>query len=109
MSKVFKRLLSCVGKVKISDLSEEWRGPVVNALDANEKANPLITKAEIMYYSPRKSSLIVLTFGRRGSKPHQSSTDPDDPEHVISIKLLKESGSRVCSIHVHQDGTFKQK
>jgi len=62
-----------------------------------------------MSYQPRKRSLIVLTVTRRGANPHKSHTDPSDPLYVISVRLLKESGSRVDSIHVHQDGTSKRK
>jgi hypothetical protein len=38
MSKIFKRLISYVGKVKIEQLPKEWQKPVDDVLRAAEKA-----------------------------------------------------------------------
>lgn len=92
MSQIFKRLISYVGKVKLEDLPKEWQKPVDAVLTTAEKADPRIKKAEI-----------------KGANPHKSHTDPSDPLDVISVRLLKETGSRVDSIHIHQDGTSKRK
>lgn len=50
-----------------------------------------------------KRSETVLTAYNRGSNPHKSYDDPSDPLDIISIRLLKESGSKVDSVHVHKD------
>ncbi|KAL9632644.1 MAG: hypothetical protein Q9164_005190 [Protoblastenia rupestris] len=91
-SQMFKRFISYVGKTKLTDLPKDWQKTVDEVLVAQEKANPQITKAEI-----------------KGAQPHKSHKDPSDPLDVISVRLLKDSGSRVDSIHIHQDGTSKRK
>ncbi|KAL9032874.1 MAG: hypothetical protein Q9180_006255 [Flavoplaca navasiana] len=92
MSQIFKRFISYVGKVKLEQLPKTWQKPVDDVLTAAEEADPNIKKAEI-----------------KGANPHKSHSDPNDPLEVISVRLLKESGSRVDSIHIHEDGTSKRK
>jgi hypothetical protein len=43
----------------------------------------------------------------RGSQPHKSHDDPDDPEDVISVRLKDENDVRLGTAHVHEDGTSK--
>lgn len=48
-------------------------------------------------------------FFTRGAMLHKSHGDPSDPDDVISIRLLKETGSRVDSVHVYKDGSVTSK
>lgn len=38
---------------------------------------------------------------------HISSKDKDDPKEVITVGLQTKSGTRVGSVHLHVDGTWK--
>lgn len=38
---------------------------------------------------------------------HMSSKDKDDPKEVITVGLQTNSGTRVGSVHLHVDGTWK--
>ncbi|KAL1587939.1 hypothetical protein WHR41_03409 [Cladosporium halotolerans] len=42
----------------------------------------------------------------QGSQPHKSSKDPSDQKDVITISYHTAKGTRVTSVHVHDDGTF---
>ncbi|PGH21433.1 hypothetical protein AJ80_03224 [Polytolypa hystricis UAMH7299] len=44
----------------------------------------------------------------RGSNPHKSSKDPSDDKQVITVSYHTASGTRVLSIHAHDDGTWKE-
>lgn len=43
----------------------------------------------------------------RGAKAHQSHKDPTDPMDVLTIGFYSQSGTRLLSGHVHEDGTYK--
>lgn len=43
----------------------------------------------------------------KGTHLHQSHDDPSDTKPVISVRFLSESGSRLGTGHVHEDGTGK--
>ncbi|KAE8400350.1 hypothetical protein BDV37DRAFT_209628 [Aspergillus pseudonomiae] len=55
-----------------------------------EKADSRITVADI-----------------QGSRAHKSSKDREDKENVITVGLQTNSGTRIGSLHVHLNGTFK--
>lgn len=38
---------------------------------------------------------------------HKSSKDKDDLQEVITVGLQTKSGTRVGSVHLHVDGTWK--
>lgn len=44
----------------------------------------------------------------RGSEPHKSSKDPSDSKEVITISYHTAKGTRVTSVHVHNDATYKE-
>jgi len=44
----------------------------------------------------------------QGSKPHKSAKDPTDEKDVITVSYHTVSGTRVASIHVHEDMTYKE-
>lgn len=44
----------------------------------------------------------------RGS-PHKSSTDPYDPNLVVSVRLRDENNKNLGTVHIHQDGTTNKK
>ncbi|KAF1844420.1 uncharacterized protein K460DRAFT_369279 [Cucurbitaria berberidis CBS 394.84] len=86
------KLIRYVGRVKLEDLPASWQSPVNNVLEAKETENPNVAQANI-----------------KGSHPHKSHKDPSDPKDVISVQLLDAAGSRIESIHIHEDGTSKSK
>lgn len=45
---------------------------------------------------------------KRGSQPHFSSNDPSDKEKVITVSYHTAKGTRVLSIHAHEDNTWKE-
>jgi hypothetical protein len=49
-----------------------------------------------------------LTWNHRGSKPHKSHKDPSDPKDVVTVSYHTESGTRVTSVHAHEDSTYKE-
>ncbi|PGH07919.1 hypothetical protein AJ79_06127 [Helicocarpus griseus UAMH5409] len=55
-----------------------------------EKADPRIKAANI-----------------QGSRAHPSSKDRDDKQDSITVGLETHSGTRIGSLHIHLDGTFK--
>ena len=36
-----------------------------------------------------------------------STTDPDDKQLVVSVRLKDEKNNRVTTLHIHEDGTSK--
>lgn len=44
----------------------------------------------------------------RGTTAHRSSKDPSDPKEVITISYHTGKGSRLLSIHAHDDGTWNE-
>ncbi|GIK07237.1 hypothetical protein Aspvir_002895 [Aspergillus viridinutans] len=68
----------------------EWSGSTNSICNAIEKADARITVADI-----------------QGSKAHPSSKDREDKQQVITVGLHTNAGTRIGSLHVHQDGTFK--
>ncbi|KAE8139208.1 hypothetical protein BDV38DRAFT_281373 [Aspergillus pseudotamarii] len=67
-----------------------WSQATDTVCNAVERADPRVTVADI-----------------QGSRAHESSKDRDDKEKVITVGLQTNSGTRIGSLHVHLDGTFK--
>ncbi|KAL1979091.1 hypothetical protein VTN96DRAFT_7026 [Rasamsonia emersonii] len=67
-----------------------WEAATKKVCDAIEKADPRISMANI-----------------QGARAHLSSKDRSDRQLVITVGLATNSGTRVGSVHVHVDGTFK--
>ena len=44
----------------------------------------------------------------RGSKPHPSHDDPNDPEDVVSLRLKDAESKTIRRAHVHLDGSVKK-
>ncbi|CCF39118.1 hypothetical protein CH063_10035 [Colletotrichum higginsianum] len=44
----------------------------------------------------------------QGSVPHKSHKDKDDDKDVITVSYHTEKGTRVTSVHVHEDNTWKE-
>ncbi|RAL15703.1 uncharacterized protein BO97DRAFT_403005 [Aspergillus homomorphus CBS 101889] len=44
----------------------------------------------------------------QGSKPHHSSRDRNDPKKVVTVGYHTKNGTRLLSIHAHEDGTWKE-
>ncbi|OBR16283.1 hypothetical protein CH63R_01463 [Colletotrichum higginsianum IMI 349063] len=42
------------------------------------------------------------------SVPHKSHKDKDDDKDVITVSYHTEKGTRVTSVHVHEDNTWKE-
>lgn len=85
-------------------------------LDIADKRNHSIRKWSVLLYSeipvlvphedPLSTRLIV--YHGRGSTPHLSHKDPSDDQKVITISYETANGTRVTSIHVHEDHTFNE-
>ncbi|OQE14625.1 hypothetical protein PENSTE_c034G08223 [Penicillium steckii] len=67
----------------------EWRNSLQTVCTAVEKADSRIMVADV-----------------EGAVAHISSKDTHDPEHVITVGLKIQSGTRICSLHVHLDDTW---
>jgi len=44
----------------------------------------------------------------QGTTPHHSAKDPSDPKKVITISYHTGKGTRLLSIHAHDDGTWNE-
>ncbi|KAB8356543.1 hypothetical protein FH972_024126 [Carpinus fangiana] len=44
----------------------------------------------------------------RGSSPRKSTKDPSDNKDVITVGYYTASGTRLPSVHVHEDGTYNE-
>lgn len=49
----------------------------------------------------------IITADIQGAMAHKSSKDKDDLQEVITVGLQTKSGTRVGSVHLHVDGTWK--
>ncbi|KAK2752872.1 hypothetical protein FQN54_008025 [Arachnomyces sp. PD_36] len=67
-----------------------WEGMTKRVCDAIEKADPRIKVANV-----------------QGALAHRSSKDRNDKQDVITVGLTTSAGTRVGSVHVHLDGSFK--
>ncbi|KAE8349568.1 hypothetical protein BDV28DRAFT_160385 [Aspergillus coremiiformis] len=86
-----KRLIQYVGGVALSDIKNIMHRDAARALcEKVEQEDSRVKKAQI-----------------KGSQPHKSYDDPDDPKDVISIRFLSENDTRLGTAHVHEDGSFK--
>ncbi|KAJ6125383.1 hypothetical protein N7471_012700 [Penicillium samsonianum] len=83
MSKVIRRFISYVGRVKLSEFKDESHMGLVDT-------DPRIAQASV-----------------QGTELHDSHKDPTDPKKVISIQFLDADGKRVGTGHLHEDGTSK--
>ncbi|RMZ85148.1 hypothetical protein DV738_g264, partial [Chaetothyriales sp. CBS 135597] len=91
MSKIFRRFITYVGKVKLSDFKDADQIALVDKYCKEQEArDPRIKQARI-----------------QGTKLHPSHTDPTDPKEVLSIQFLDAEGQRVGTGHLHADGTAK--
>ncbi|KKA16205.1 hypothetical protein T310_10214 [Rasamsonia emersonii CBS 393.64] len=89
-----------------------WEAATKKVCDAIEKADPRISMANIQYGVASTAPISVkftklLTWFSRGARAHLSSKDRSDRQLVITVGLATNSGTRVGSVHVHVDGTFK--
>ncbi|KAI3015120.1 Transcription factor S-II (TFIIS), central domain family protein [Aspergillus niger] len=92
-----RTLMQFAGGVRPSDLisqngghGPEWEMAARIVTQAIEKADPRISVTNI-----------------QGARAHFSSKDRADKQMVITIGLSTASGTRVGSVHVHMDGSFK--
>lgn len=58
-------------------------------------------------FSASNQIQIFTNFLHRGSKAHLSSKDRSDKQNVLTVGLQTHKGTRVGSVHIHADGTFK--
>ncbi|PLB47702.1 hypothetical protein P170DRAFT_476382 [Aspergillus steynii IBT 23096] len=86
-----RRLYQVIGNTKLSDLPPEWRAPVSDVLENEEKADPSFKNVEI-----------------RGSKPHPFRDDPDDKQDVISVRIKDGELKTFRRLHIHQDGSVNR-
>ncbi|EFR04872.1 hypothetical protein MGYG_07875 [Nannizzia gypsea CBS 118893] len=68
----------------------QWSAVTDSVCNEIEKADPRIVAANI-----------------QGSRAHVSSKDRSDNQNVITVGLETHTGTRIGSLHVHLDGTFK--
>lgn len=61
------------------------------ASNAVEQKYPRVTEARI-----------------QGTTPHPSSKDKSETQNVVTVSYHTESGTRMCSIHVREDGTWAE-
>ncbi|KAK2810199.1 hypothetical protein FQN50_003169 [Emmonsiellopsis sp. PD_5] len=54
-----------------------------------------------------QQTVFVAPLRKLGSYAHLSSKDRSDKQKVITVGLQTHAGTRVGSLHVHIDGTFK--
>jgi hypothetical protein len=129
MNRIAARFIHYGGKVTLNQLPAKYQDSVKAVSDAMEKkvrgddtvpgpflANPYmqypkVTEAKIQYALPSPQSpepLSDSTCNRRGSKPHKSAKDPSDPKEVVTVSYHTASGTRVTSVHAHEDSTYKE-
>ncbi|KAM5463192.1 hypothetical protein MauCBS54593_007602 [Microsporum audouinii] len=92
-----RKLLKLLGKVTLEDVKKvngadgiNWVSSVGVVRDAVETQYPIVTNYQI-----------------QGAKAHKSSSDPSDPENVLTLGFFSQNGTRILSGHVHLSGTFK--
>ena len=125
-----QRLIQYIGSTKLQHLPAEWQSPVNTALESIERAvclsisltrrqAAILTSRSRIRRSPKQKSSessqrqVYVQHqnnhqGFRG-RPHKSTDDKDDPEDVVSVRLKDAQDKRVDTIHIHKDGTSKQK
>lgn len=66
---------------------------------------------ESQEYSPRpdtKQCWANMFSLSRGNKPHKSHKDDKDDKDVITVSYHTAKGTRITSIHAHDDNTWKE-
>jgi len=88
MQRTAARLVKYSG-IAITELPTAFQSTVSTASTSIEQEYPKVTDAKI-----------------QGTTPHQSSKDPSDTKNVVTVSYHTLSGTRVLSIHAHDDGTW---
>lgn len=85
------RLVKYGGGTTFAMVPKAFQDTLTVASAAVETKYPKITEARI-----------------QGSVPHQSKKDTSDEKKVITVSYHTKSGTRVCSIHAHDDNTWNE-
>ncbi|OJD22027.1 hypothetical protein ACJ73_06630 [Blastomyces percursus] len=75
----------------MADAGAGFGNTVEAASKAIEKRLPIAAEAKI-----------------QGTRPHHSSRDPADTKEVITVSYHDDNGTRLLSIHAHNDGTWNE-
>ncbi|KAG9603982.1 hypothetical protein KCU77_g1526, partial [Aureobasidium melanogenum] len=84
-------LLIKYGGSGLSSIPQSFSKTVQNDEKVVEATYPKVTEGKI-----------------QGSTPHKSSKDKSDEKEVITVSYHTSSGTRVTSVHAHDDGTWKE-
>ncbi|KAK2038161.1 hypothetical protein LZ31DRAFT_559823 [Colletotrichum somersetense] len=79
------------GSTSLSNLPAAFKATVEEASKAIETNYPKVTEAKI-----------------QGSVPHKSHKDSSDQKEVITVSYHTERGTRVTSIHAHDDNSWNE-
>ncbi|KAF3029614.1 hypothetical protein E8E12_000844 [Didymella heteroderae] len=87
------RLIKYGGKASLASLPSKFKDTVEAASKSLEAKYqyPKITEAKI-----------------QGSIPHKSAKDPSDDKDVVTVSYHTDSGTRITSIHAHDDSTWNE-
>ncbi|TAQ86080.1 hypothetical protein B7494_g5593 [Chlorociboria aeruginascens] len=58
--------------------------------------------------SSRNKGILSLKKEKFRATPHRSLKDPSDPKDVITVSYHTERGTRLASIHAHDDGSWNE-
>ncbi|KAJ4386534.1 hypothetical protein N0V93_009431 [Gnomoniopsis smithogilvyi] len=91
MQRTGSLLVKYGGSTPLGSLPAAFKTGVETASKSIESNYPKVTEAVI-----------------QGSQPHKSHKDKNDEKEVITVSYHTEKGTRVTSIHVHEDQTWKE-
>ncbi|CAK1362661.1 uncharacterized protein RHO25_007083 [Cercospora beticola] len=89
MQKTSSLAVKYIGSTSKQSIPAAFQAATNKASETIEKKYPKVQDAKI-----------------QGAQPHKSSKDPNDPKQVITISYHTAKGTRVTSVHVHDDNTF---
>ncbi|KAF2150082.1 hypothetical protein K461DRAFT_281327 [Myriangium duriaei CBS 260.36] len=84
-------LMKYGGSTALTALPSRFMQTVDTASTSIEARNPQIVEAKI-----------------QGAHPHQSAKDKNDKKPVITVSYHTERGTRIMTIHAHDDGTWTE-
>ncbi|KAK3900752.1 hypothetical protein C8A05DRAFT_35602 [Staphylotrichum tortipilum] len=85
------RLVNYLGSVSLKNLPANYQKAVAAVSKAMENKYPKVTDAKI-----------------QGSTPHKSHKDKSDAKDVITVSYHTAKGTRITSVHAHEDSTYNE-
>ncbi|KAG6007509.1 hypothetical protein E4U21_005978 [Claviceps maximensis] len=105
-------LVKYVGGTAVTSLSPAYARTMQKANEAVESKVsiqcPLRCDVYTINLIASIQRLLRPEYNLRGSNPHKSSRDKDDDKDVVTVSYHTADGTRVLTVHAHDDSTWKE-